>query len=92
MTQDINPGGLQGAPKTKLGALSLSLTWYYSVSPEATMGGGPGTACSGSKRSRREMERLASRERLFSWGQVPATFAVAVANPPLWKSKTHSTL
>lgn len=40
MTWAVNPGGLQGAPKTKLGALSLSLTRYS---------GGPGTACSGSK-------------------------------------------
>lgn len=91
MIQDINPGGLQGAPKTKLGALSLPLTWYYSVSPEATTGGGPRTACSGSKRSRREMEAGFQR-KAFLLGQVPATFAVAVANPPLWKSKTHSTL
>lgn len=64
----VNPGGLQGAPKTNLGATSLPLTWY-SLSPVATMGCGPGPACSGSERTRRKMGRLANQGKAFLLGQ-----------------------
>lgn len=89
MTRGVNPGGLQGAPETKLGVLRVYLlrdTQCLRKPPRAVAQGQPAQAQKNEKRN----GNGGSQRKAFLLGQVPATFAVA--NPPFRKSKPHSTL
>lgn len=68
MTRGVNPGGLQGAPKTKLGVLRVYLlrdTQCLRKPPRVVAQGQPAQAQKNEKRN----GKAGSRERRFSWGK-----------------------